>query len=166
MANTPKSPVELWLQLAAHDWGSPESNSLVTSLGDEELIDAIQVGLHGHVVGRTDGYTVWSRQSAAIQFGVFERLLLDCTTQRSAASAHQAVLKLPNDWVVSHIERASRPILDHEEYYDYLLLGGLFRALGPQLLRNLAERALNSRDADIRELGQDYLKSLDENRLN
>lgn len=166
MENTPQNPVEVWLQLAAHDWGSPESNSLISSLSHEELSDAIRIGLHEHVGGRTDGPTVWSQQSAAIQYRVFESLLSDCTLQRSAASAHRAMLKLPRDWVLSHIERASQPILEREDYYDYLLLGGLFRDLGPQLLRNLAQWALNSRDADLRELGRDYLDSLDANRPN
>jgi hypothetical protein len=72
----------------------------------------------------------------------------------------RAILSLPKEWLLEHIEEAAEPILqsgDDEEYRRFL---ELYLQINPELTRRLAQRALASSNPNVQEAGQDFMEKL------
>ncbi len=72
----------------------------------------------------------------------------------------RAILSLPKDWLLEHIESSAESILQNGDDDEYRRLLELYFRIDPQLTRRLAERAVRSPDANIREAGQDFIEKL------
>ncbi len=73
-----------------------------------------------------------------------------------------AICSLPREWVVARIESVAEPLLvgSHEQsqFEEYRRLLELYQQLGDvALLKRLTERALQHRDQDVRDAGQEFL---------
>lgn len=86
-----------------------------------------------------------------------ELVTLAANTHWAVQRAHNAIQRLPLDWILARIEATSEPILVHATYDEYRRLLELYRLLDPALTRRLAERAVVHSDPDIREAGHDFL---------
>jgi hypothetical protein len=93
-----------------------------------------------------------------------ERLELFPDLMHAARSAHgpvqavwDALLALPRDWVLAHVEAEVDAILRDEEEDDYWMFLQLYHQLDADLLQRLARRAAAHTSPAIRELGEDYL---------
>ena len=64
---------------------------------------------------------------------------------------------LPRDWVVANIEKEVDAILRNEEETDYWMFLQLYARLDRGLMHKLAQRAASHIDAEIKELGVEYL---------
>ncbi len=75
-------------------------------------------------------------------------------------AVREIILSLPGDWVLAHVEAEVDAILQSEEYDDYWMFLELYQDLDRDLARKLAHRAAAHVDAEIRELGEDWLEKL------
>ena len=71
--------------------------------------------------------------------------------------AWNVIESLPRDWVLQNIEQHVDAILHHNEETDYWMFLQLYARLDDTLMKKLATRAAKHADADIRELGEEYL---------
>jgi hypothetical protein len=72
----------------------------------------------------------------------------------------QAILALPQDWVLSKIERRAEPLLQQGTDEEYRRLLELYIDIDLDLTHRLATRALQNDDPDIREAGEDAISWL------
>ncbi|MEP7291790.1 MAG: hypothetical protein ABI835_08395, partial [Chloroflexota bacterium] len=77
-----------------------------------------------------------------------------------AGFAQELILSLPHEWLLSNIEFYSEPLLRRADYETYSALLTLYSKIDRNLTRRLAQRAMNSDDADIHETGEDFLAQL------
>ena len=71
----------------------------------------------------------------------------------------QAILSVPKNWLLAHIENFAEPLLQHGTDEEYRRLLELYVELDWELTQRLAKRALEHQDPDIREAGQDFLSN-------
>src|SRR5262249_82753 len=71
----------------------------------------------------------------------------------------ETILKLPIDWLRSHVESAVRPALKDADDGTYRRLLELCAQIDPDLVVALATEAAGSADPDIREVGEDFLST-------
>ena len=71
--------------------------------------------------------------------------------------AWDVIESLPRDWVLQNIPKEVETILEDEDETDYWMFLQLYARLDRALMRGLAQRAAAHSDAEIRELGRDYL---------
>ena len=72
----------------------------------------------------------------------------------------QAILSLPKNWLLAHIENMAEPLLQDGTDEEYRRLLELYVQLDWELAQRLAKRALKHEDSDIREAGEDFQKYL------
>lgn len=89
-----------------------------------------------------------------------ELIFLSSFIHGQIQDVRNAVLRLPNEWLLEHIEKTSEPILKNGDYEDYRRLLELYNLIDPKLTRKLAERATANSDPDIKEAGDDFLEKL------
>jgi hypothetical protein len=87
-------------------------------------------------------------------------LVLASVGHADIALCRQLILSLPKAWVVSNIESRAEPLLAKGTDEEYRRLLELYIELDHNLAYRLAARALQHNDADIREAGEDFMKSL------
>lgn len=71
--------------------------------------------------------------------------------------AWDVIESLPRNWVLQNIEKEVDAILEAEEETDYWMFLQLYDRLDEGMMKKLAQRAASHANADIRELGADYL---------
>lgn len=74
--------------------------------------------------------------------------------------SRKVLLSLPREWLLSHIEERSEPLLRDGTDEEYRRLLELYSELDLSLARRLAMRALQQNDANIREVGEDFMRRL------
>ena len=79
----------------------------------------------------------------------------------SVNRAEQIILSFPRDWLVEKLEDAARMFLDGERDISAEIMGLYFQA-DKALARRLAEKAKSSADASRRDLGEFFLKKLNQ----
>jgi hypothetical protein len=86
---------------------------------------------------------------------------LSSVGHREITFCREAILSMPRKWVVANIEESAEPLLQGGNHEEYRRLLELFIELDRELTRKLALRALQSKDADIREAGMDFIEALE-----
>lgn len=76
------------------------------------------------------------------------------------APVRQVILSLPRDWVLSRIENVVSPLIERGTYDEYRRFLELYSDLNHQLALNLANKAAQHSDEDIREAGKDFIEYL------
>ena len=79
----------------------------------------------------------------------------------SVQKIRDAILSLPKAWVLANIEAIAEPLLQAGTYDEYRRLLELYAALDHGLALQLARRAADHGDEDIREAGEDFLVELE-----
>jgi hypothetical protein len=77
------------------------------------------------------------------------------------ATVRAIIASLPRQWVLRRIDAEIERILEGQQYDDYWMFAELLAELDHERAVNLARRAADSDDPEIRELGSDMLASLD-----
>ncbi len=72
----------------------------------------------------------------------------------------QALLNIPRQWLLSHIESITEPLYKLEDSWEYRRLLELYWLLNKELARKLAVQGLNNRNLDIEEAAKDFLENL------
>lgn len=72
----------------------------------------------------------------------------------------QVLLTLPREWLAEHVEASAEPVLRQGGGEEYRRLLELYYEIDQDLTRRLAERALKSRNRDVRAAGKDFLAAL------
>jgi hypothetical protein len=89
-------------------------------------------------------------------FPLFDELVWVASNSVGYVQAvRNAILRLPHEWLMQHIESVADPILRDGTYEEYRRILELYRMLDRELTLKLARRALAQNDADIQEAGQD-----------
>jgi hypothetical protein len=122
-------------------------------------VDVVRRALTGSGIEVLAALGIAHRMTVDERIALFPDILRLCMSQKFGGAARDLVLGLPREWVVGNIEAASNPLLRHTDNIGYLLLLGLFEELGHGLAIALARQAASSADYDIRELGEDYLRT-------
>ena len=155
MTTTLTSPTDLWQRVV--DSHEEYARAFAAFLSQStEKIDVLRKALRGN------------DRALAIQvvpsLSVDEKQSLFAEWVNLARGAHSPFMiawriieSLPREWVLQHIETEADAILQAEEETDYWMFLQLYARLDDSLMRKLARRAAAHADADIRELGQDYL---------
>jgi hypothetical protein len=86
-----------------------------------------------------------------------ELLALASTVHGYTEAARSIILRLPQDWLRANIPAYAEAILAHDEYEEYRGLLTLYAAIDATLAEQLARRAADHADSDIREVGTDFL---------
>jgi hypothetical protein len=135
--------------LALQDFLSPEVNRV--DIMKKELLDQDRV---------TAVYLLrYLTQEELIQ--LFNELVyLSSFSHGSVEIIRQIILSLPRDWVISNIKQVAEPIIKNGGYDEYRRLLELYLKLDHNLTTNLALRAINQEDSDIKEAGEDFLALL------
>jgi hypothetical protein len=76
----------------------------------------------------------------------------------------ELILRLPRAWLLANIERHAAPLLSAGGEEEYRALLDLYDRIDPALASQLAERAAQADDEDIKEAGNDYLRSTGSNK--
>lgn len=82
-----------------------------------------------------------------------------CSSGRYAGRAKAAILELPRDWLRDNIEAAAERLLAGSDDQDWANLLDVVSQIDPAVERRIAERAARHSDAEIRELGEEHLRS-------
>lgn len=77
------------------------------------------------------------------------------------AMVRTIIASLPREWVLRRIDAEIETVLEGQQYDDYWMFLELLAKLDHERAVNLARRAAESDDPEIRELGSDMLASLD-----
>jgi hypothetical protein len=93
---------------------------------------------------------------------LFDDLVYLSTMERFAGFVRSLILKLPREWVVSHIEPVAERVLQAKsDYMDYRCLLDLYLELDRGLALKLATQAARHADPDIKEVDEEYLNQID-----
>jgi hypothetical protein len=74
----------------------------------------------------------------------------------------QAILLLPKTWLIENIEKSAEPLLKDGTDEEYRRLLELYIQIDRELTERLAKRALQHKDPDIREAGEDFQNYLNQ----
>ena len=92
---------------------------------------------------------------------LFEELVFFASFSHGAVGAIRELIKtLPKEWVISNIERLAEPLLVNGTYDEYRRLLELYLEIDTELTKRLAKKAIQSKDFDIREAGEDFLMKI------
>lgn len=85
-------------------------------------------------------------------------LELACQSQhvRNIVLGRTALLSLPRQWIIDHIEPYAEPLLRLEDEWEYSRLGELYEQLDEGLVLRLIARGSSSHDDEIRVAAQDF----------
>jgi hypothetical protein len=75
-------------------------------------------------------------------------------------TVRSAILSLPQEWVLAHMEQVVEPLLRDGTYDEYRRLLELYTLLDRNLALELARRAAEHTDEGVREVGRDFLGRL------
>jgi hypothetical protein len=89
-----------------------------------------------------------------------ELIYLASFSHGAIKTIRDAILSLPQEWVLARIEEAVEPLLQQGTYDEYRRFLELYIDLDHELALKLALRAVEHSDFDIREAGEDTLKKL------
>lgn len=86
-------------------------------------------------------------------------LQLACQAQNASriVAGRTAVLALPRQWVLGHLEEAAFDCLDLSDDWEYRRLLELTDLLSPQLVQKFVLLGTESENEDIREAANDYI---------
>ena len=70
------------------------------------------------------------------------------------------ILKIPKDYLLSHIKDFIEPYFANATYYEYRKFLELFIKIDADLTEQLARKAIESKDYDMREAAEEYLEKL------
>jgi hypothetical protein len=97
---------------------------------------------------------------------LFDDLLdLASVSQSDIELCRKAILSLPKNWLLANIEKSAELLLQNGTDEEYRRLLELYLDIDRELVKRLAQRAVEHDDPDIREVGEDFQNYL-ENRLN
>lgn len=92
------------------------------------------------------------------RFEVFDELVTLASVGHSdIALCRNIILNLPRELVISRIENSVEPLLLHATDEEYRRILELYILIDKEIARRLAERALQSSDIDIIEVGEDFM---------
>jgi len=91
-----------------------------------------------------------------------ELIFLTSFSHGAVQVVRDVILSLPREWVLDRIEDAAEPLLVNGTYDEYRRFLELYMEIDRHRAKKLALRAAASRDRDIRETGEDFLKRLGE----
>jgi hypothetical protein len=151
---------------------TPESRALWQSLVESEKayhqarvrfmaegvdrVPLVREGLHSR--DRHTALSVVPSLSLAERLELFPDLVDVARAAHGPVGAvRDMILRLPQDWVLAHVEEVVEAILRNEEYDDYWMFLELYEKLDRGLMLKLARRAAAHQDPEIRELGEDWL---------
>jgi hypothetical protein len=77
-------------------------------------------------------------------------------------AVHKAILRIPKKWLLENIESVVEPYLQKCDGVEYRIYLSLFLKIDTELTKKYALRALEQENYDIREAGQDYLETLND----
>jgi hypothetical protein len=99
--------------------------------------------------------------SAAELEQLFDELVILASYSHGAVqTVREVILTLPKDWVLSNIENAAEPLLTTGTYDEYRRLIELYMQIDNELAYNLAQRAAQHLDPEIKEAGEDFLEKI------
>jgi hypothetical protein len=75
-------------------------------------------------------------------------------------AARDIIKSLPSQWVLDNVRAVAEPLLASGTYDEYRRLLELYFELDRDLTLELASRAVQSADEDIKEAGEDFLEKL------
>ncbi len=84
-----------------------------------------------------------------------ELLSVASYSDKLADAVHTAILRMPRDWVIEHIDLAAEPIFITGTGDEFRHMLDLYRLIDRDLALKLASRALAHQNPDIQEAGQD-----------
>lgn len=97
---------------------------------------------------------------------IFDELVaLASTSHGSLGHIRDLMLTLPRDWVLARIEAGAERYVREGTEDEYRRFLELYDLLDRDLTLTLARRAVEHRDPNIREAGQEYLQSLESRGL-
>jgi hypothetical protein len=76
-------------------------------------------------------------------------------------AAIEIIKSLPRTWVLENIQPQAERVLNEGTYEQYRMILRVYSELSPDLTRQLALRAMQSTDPDVREAGEDFLKEME-----
>jgi hypothetical protein len=120
----------------------------------------IRKGLHGSVVEIMTALGLLWKIDALERVQVLEDLLRLSLSQKFLQETKRLIQSLPKKWLAEHLEEAIQPLLQGADSRDYLMLIGLCDSADRRIATELAQKASQSDDGDIKEVGEDYLHSV------
>jgi hypothetical protein len=123
----------------------------------KKKLDAIEPGL-------------WRNMDRATELSAEQaRALLDHLLELCCRASHATnielgragLLALPRAWLMERLPAAAEPLLQLEEYWEFLRLMEIVERLDEDFLRTLIERGMRSPDPDVREVAGDWREALD-----
>lgn len=149
----------LWRRLVAHNKASVDASEAL--LRDaRSAVQIVRRGLHGDVIEAMTSLGLLLRMKESDRMALFGEVLPFCLRARFAPTARQVILSLPREWVVANIVAASESLLEKADHLDYLMMISLYRDVDLSLACQLAHKAAESNDYDVREVGEAWLRSL------
>ncbi len=88
-------------------------------------------------------------------------LSLASVSHSDLALTRDVLFSLPREWLLTNIEARAEPLLRNGTDEEYRRLLELYAELDLNLARTLAWRALKQDNADIREVGEDFMNRLE-----
>lgn len=76
--------------------------------------------------------------------------------------AKELVLGLPREWVAAHIQETAEGLLRNGTDEEYRAMWDIYQELDMSLAADLAKRAANDADPEIKRAGEEFLQSLPE----
>lgn len=127
--------------------------------GDIDRVALMRNALRGE--GRLTAIYVLSHLTVSELQQLFSELVFLASFSHGPIQAvRNAILSLPREWVIVHIEETAEPFLLSGTYDEYRRLLELFIDLDRDLALRLAHRAAAHPDHDIKEAGEDFLSRL------
>lgn len=121
----------------------------------DEIDELVSEGLRGSVPSQMTAIEIMRRCPLEVRKKLLPALV------RCSPSIYSyvvnAILALPSEWLIEHIEEAVYPLLDGADHIDYDCFLHLFDRINPALASRLAHNALGHSDPDVREKGAEYL---------
>jgi hypothetical protein len=150
--------LQLWKYIVKN--GNHQDVEVLKVSDPAALVDLLRKAFAGSVADTIAALDVVKQLPVELQMQLFGEVTSLCITQKFQLMAEPILLALPREWVLEHVERHMESHLQNGDNIDYSLIIQLFRKLDRELLRRTALRALQSEDADIREVGKDALDSI------
>ena len=129
--------------------------------GDVDRVAVLREVLRNPGPGRMAAFRLLNSVRPSERQELFGELMLLASFAHGAIQVvRDAILSLPRDWVLEHIEEQAESLLRDGTYDEYRRMLELYYALDRDLTRRLARRAAARADEDIREAGEDFLEKL------
>ena len=120
-------------------------------------VEVLRQGLHGSVIETLTALGLLSRLPEGERIQLLGDLIQLCVSPKFASLAQATVLALPREWLLANLEVIVEPLLQYCDHLDYSMLLGLYDKIDHNLAVQLARRAAENSDYDIKEVGESYI---------